>query len=183
MHVHRAGVAHVIVLPHRFQHGFPAEHLAPVGDEQLQQIKFLGRQADFLAAQGDGTVHDVHFHIVHPDDLLFFPGGGLGRAAQHRLDPGLHLQDVEGLGHVIVRAVFQAQDLIHILALGGEHQDGHVAALPDALAHLDAVQLGQHHVQQHQVHLLLEKNLQCLLAVRGGEDLIPFLFQRKAKPL
>ena len=60
---------------------------------------------------------------------------------------------------------------------GGEHQDGHVAAFPDALAHLDAVQLGQHHVQQHQIHRLLKKHLQRFFAVRRSQNFITFLFQ------
>ena len=65
--------------------------------------------------------------------------------------------------------------------LVSEHQDGHVAGFADALAHLNAVQLGQHHVQQHQVHRLGVEHLQGFFAVGSGQNLIAFLFEGKTQ--
>ena len=155
MDVHRAGIAGVVVLPDVFQHLLAGEGAAAVGDEQVQEVELLGGQLDLLAPQLHRALEEVALHIPHADDLLFFHGGGGTGAAQHRADAGTHLQDIEGLGHVVIRAVFQAEDLIHVLALGGEHDDRHVGLLADALAHAQAVQLGQHYVQQHQVKRLL----------------------------
>ena len=75
------------------------------------------------------------------------PGG----PAQLALDPGHQFQRVEGFGDVIVRPQREPGDLVHILAPGGEHQDGEQMPLPDALAQREAVHVGQHHIQDRQV--------------------------------
>ena len=57
MHVHRAGVAHVIVLPHRLQHRLAAEHLAAVLDKQLQQVGWVvRRKMDLMRALTSSTL-------------------------------------------------------------------------------------------------------------------------------
>ena len=47
-------------------------------------------------------------------------------------DAGLELQDVEGLGNIVVGAALEADDLVRVLAAGGKHDDRHVGELPDA---------------------------------------------------
>ena len=89
----------------------------------------------------------------------------------------LYFQDVEGLGHVIVRPVFQAEDLVHILALGREHDDGHVALFADALANLNPIDFGQHHVQQDQVERLGRKLGKRLFAILCGIRFVPILLE------
>ncbi len=82
MHVYRAHIAHVIVFPDRFQQRLAAVYLAAVGDEQLKQVKLLGRQAHGLAAERHGAVLAVDLQIVHADDALFLlhfvPAAGCG---------------------------------------------------------------------------------------------------------
>jgi hypothetical protein len=76
---------------------------------------------------------------------MTFLVSGCWRAAgapQDGLDAGLDLQNIERLGHIVVRAVFQPENLIDVLALGGEHDDGHVAVLADALATVMPSSLG-----------------------------------------
>ena len=178
MHVHRAHVAHVIVFPHGLQQRLAAVNLAAVGNQELKQIKLLGRQPNGLAAEHHGAVLAVDLQIVHPDDALFLMHLGLRLAApEDGFDPRLNLQNVKRLGHVIVRAVFKPEDFIHILALGGQHDDRHIAALTDALADLDAVQPRQHHVQQNQIILTGKKLGQRFLAVHRGIGQIAVLLQ------
>ena len=98
-------------------------------------------------------------------------------APEDGFDPSLDLQNVKRLGHVIVRAVFKPEDFIHILALGSQHDDRHIAALTDALADLDAVQPRQHHVQQNQIILTGKKLGQRFLAVHRGIGQIAVLLQ------
>ena len=62
----------------------------------------------------------------------------------------------EGLGQVIVRAQLEADDAVHRVALGREHQDRHLAHLAghcaNAPADLQAVHVRQHQVQDQQLH-------------------------------
>ena len=97
VHVHRAGVAGVVILPHRVQHLLAGEGTAAVGDEQLQQIELLGGQTDGLVAQGAGALEQIDLQVTHAHDLALLNGGHAVDAAQHRADAGPHLQDVKGL--------------------------------------------------------------------------------------
>ena len=45
--------------------------------------------------------------------------------AQHRMDARHEFARIEGLGQVVVGADLQADDAVHVVALGGEHDDGH----------------------------------------------------------
>ena len=177
MHVHRAQVAQIVVLPDGFQKVFAAENLAAVADEQLKQIEFLRREVDLLLADGHRAVVQVDAHVAHRQNrlsafLLHHRG-----AAEDGLDAALDLEDVERLGHIIVRAVFETQNLVHVLALGGEHDDRHRGFFADALAHLNAVYLGQHDVQKHKIIAPGEKFVQRFLAVHCGIRFIIILFK------
>ena len=103
---------------------------------------------------------------------------GRGGAAQDGLDAGLDLKDIEGLGHIVVRAVFQPQNFVDLFTLGGQHDDRYIAVLPDPLAHGDTVHLRQHHVQQDEVVMACKELGQRFVAVSGGIRLEAFLFQR-----
>ena len=78
---------------------------------------------------------------------------GVG-AAQQVVYPGTQDRQGEGLGHIVVRPQLQAQDLVGLLLPGGKHQDGdRRAGLPKLPAHIKAVHLRQHQVQQDQVRI------------------------------
>src|SRR6266511_2495672 len=91
-------------------------------------------------------------------------------APQHRADPRGQLLEAERLGDVVVAAEGQAADLVVGRVPGGqEHHGGTgtgVAQLPDDL---EAVQVGQHHVEHHEIRALLAGQLHRLGTVgRGG---------------
>ena len=97
------------------------------------------------------------------------------------MDPGQHLLHLEGLGDVIVRPHLKAGYLVLQLALGGEHDDGGLAGLPDLLADCPAVHAGQHDVQHHQIRLELVEFLQPRQSVPGDLALHLLLFQIDAQ--
>ena len=70
-------------------------------------------------------------------------GGGAAEQGPH---PGLQLQDVEGLGHIVVRPALKAHQLVHVCAPSGEHDDGHIGKGSDLHTRLQPVQLGHHQV-------------------------------------
>ena len=104
-------------------------------------------------------------------------------AAQQGPHPGLQLQDVEGLGDIVVRPALKADDLVRVLAAGGEHDDGHVGELSDAHAGLEPVDLGHHQVQDDQVEIPLPGQLHRLLAVVAGLHLIALVLQIEGNSL
>ncbi len=59
----------------------------------------------------------------------------------------------ERLGEVIVGAGVERRDLVALLAAGGEHDDRHVAPLPQPPDHLQAVEIGQAQVEDDEVGL------------------------------
>ena len=98
------------------------------------------------------------------------------------LDPGHQLPDGEGLGDVVVRAQVQAQNFVLLLLPGGDNQHRGVFPLvPEELAHLKAVHLRQHEVQQDQVGTLLQGQAEAGDAVKGLQGIIAFFAQVKAE--
>lgn len=97
--------------------------------------------------------------------------------------PGLDLQNVKGLRDVIVRAVLQAQNLIHIIALGRQHDNRHIGKLANLLADLKAVQLWKHHIQKYDIILLRSGILQGLLAIVGAVHFHIVLLQAEPESL
>ena len=112
--------------------------------------------------------------------LLGRSGGGAAEQGPH---PGFQLQDVEGLGHIVVRPAGKAHQFVRVLALGSEHDDGHVGELPDAHTGLKPVDLGHHQVQDDKVKAALPGQLHRLLPVGAGLHLIALLLQVKADAL
>ena len=177
MHIHRACVSRIIIFPHRLQHLFPAENGTPIGHKHLQKIKFLGGQLDIFPAEGYAALDQVHFHIVNTDHPVLLLLHIAGNPTQNRLDSCLDLKNIEGLGHIVVCPVFQAEDLVHIIAFGGQHDNRYVAVLPDPLAYRDTVKLGQHNIQQNQVKGRRVKFGQRFFSVHSAVCLVSFLLQ------
>ena len=81
-------------------------------------------------------------------------------------DARLHFQNVKRLGHIVVRAVFQTQYFVDMLAFGRQHDDGDVGMLANPLAHRDAVKFRQHYVQENEIKLTGKELCQRFLAIR-----------------
>ena len=71
--------------------------------------------------------------------------------AQHGPDPGVQHPRLDRLDHVVVVLGLQTADDVQVPAASGQHDDRHLAGTPQPPGHLQAVQAGQHHVQQDHV--------------------------------
>ena len=80
-------------------------------------------------------------------------GDGAGRAPQQRAHARHQLGGAERLGHVVVGADLEPQQLVALAGAGGDDQDRRVAVLADAARDLQAVHAGQPQVQHHQSRL------------------------------
>ena len=85
--------------------------------------------------------------------------------AQNRANAGGQLSRVERLGQVVVGAELQADDAVHIFAAGREHDDRHFAFLAQAAQDFEAIHARQHHVQQDDRVVALQRLVQAALAV------------------
>src|SRR5262249_29521942 len=78
---------------------------------------------------------------------------------------------------------FQAHDAIQFLAAGGEHEDRHCRMTAQGAAQGEAVHLGQHDVQEHEVWLLTTRQLKTLRTSVGMQRCKAFLVQTKEQGL
>ena len=86
----------------------------------------------------------------------------------------------ERLGDVVVGAGLEADDLVELGVLRGEHQDVGVAELADAAADLDAVDVGQAEVEHDQVEVVQRGGADGGLAVGGLVDVEALLDEQRA---
>ena len=97
--------------------------------------------------------------------------------AQIGLHPGGQFQGVKGFGDIVIRPNVQPQNLVRVLGLGGENNDGDTAALPNLKGCPDTVQFRHHNVHDQQVNVLLFQHLNGLFSVVGLVDMMVVLAQ------
>ena len=79
----------------------------------------------------------------------------VGRPPQHRLGAGDELVEAERLLEVVVATERQPAHLVLDRVAGGEEQHRRAIAVEaQAPAHLEPVEVGHHHVEQHQIGLV-----------------------------
>mmetsp|Transcript_21671 Transcript_21671/g.84405 ORF Transcript_21671/g.84405 Transcript_21671/m.84405 type:complete len:428 (+) Transcript_21671:1981-3264(+) len=157
-----------------------AQGLARVAHQGLEHRELAGGQRQLLAVLGQPAQREVELEGAEGDGhrLLARRARGFGRraAAQHRVDAGQQFARIEGLGEIVVRADLQADDAVHVLDLGGQHDDGRaVVGGAQPAADGQAVFAGQHQVQHDQVHRLAGELLVQGPAVLGQQHLEAFL--------
>ena len=142
------------------------EGLAGVLHEHFHDGVLHLRELDALAVLLQGAVAGVE----EEGRLLDLTGvhGGAAGAAHEGVYAGGQLRRGKGLGDIVVGAGHETGDLVHLLRAGGEHDDtdGGVGGA-DAAADLEAVDTGEHDVQQRDADIrmllqLLQRLLTCL---------------------
>jgi hypothetical protein len=96
------------------------------------------------------------------------------RPTQQRLDPRLQFTGAERLAQVIIGTQLQADDPVGLVGTGGEHDDRHMGlarVLANPAAKAEAVLVGQHHIEDHQVARRLVQGLAKPGAIRRGAHL------------
>ena len=82
-------------------------------------------------------------------------GPGAVDPAQERVDPGDELPGAERLRHVVVGADAEPDDEVVLGVAGGEHEHRDRPVGLDALAHLEAVEAGEHEVEHDEIGVQL----------------------------
>ena len=173
MHGHGALRAEGLVVPDLPIERGGRKDLARVLQQDFQDLELRRRERDRLAVGRDGLAPVVEDDAAADEQAAFdLAAAELQIAPQLALDPREQLHGVEGLGDVVVRADVEAEHLVGVLALGRQQDDGHVALPPDRGERRNAVHLGHHHVQQHELHVLAGEEVQRLCAGAGGEGAV-----------
>ena len=159
------------------------QHPVGVGQESRQQVIFHRRERDLVAADLE---HAAGFEIdlaapepLAPRLLLWLPGRGLPvvfrqrlglHPAQHALDPGQQLAQIEGLRDVVVGAQLQADHPVDHVAGRGHHDDADLVVLSKIARQHQPVLSGQPDVQQHGIGKLMLDLLAHLRSAGGLGD-------------
>ena len=92
-------------------------------------------------------------------------------AAQHRADARQQFLGAERLGQIIVGAGVEPGHAVGLADARGQHDHRRGAALAKLSQHFEAIQHGQHHVEDDQVEAALEGARQAGASIVRGLDL------------
>ena len=177
------GLAAEVVVPHPVQDLRLRQHPPRVAHEEAQQLELGGGQLD----RGVAAAHLVAVLVqgqIADDERRVLAGRGHPGAAQQPAQPRDELLDAERLGDVVVAARGQAGDAVLDGVLGGEEQHRHLGALAAHPAqHLEAVEVGQHDVEDHGVRPELARRAHGGRAVGRGPHLPALVPQRHREQL
>ena len=73
--------------------------------------------------------------------LLLYSG-----SSHDRFDPCLYFKNIERLCYVIICAILQSQDLIHVVTFCSKHHDRHIGKISDMLTYFKTVHLRKHNI-------------------------------------
>ena len=105
------------------------------------------------AVARDHVVDEVDLEVADLQCLCGFVGLTAPGASvsQGHAEPGLELGHPEGLRDEVVRSGVEGLDLAAFVAVGREHQNRHSGELADASGDLNAVDVGEAKVEDHQI--------------------------------
>ncbi|MNV81494.1 hypothetical protein D3C71_1751620 [compost metagenome] len=99
------------------------------------------------------------------------------------MNAGNQFTRLEGLGQIIIRPQLQSPNFVLRVGTGRQHQDRNIIFLPDRLAHLPAIHIWHHHIQQHNIELLTRRQVQRFPPCRGLRDLKSLFRQINAQQI
>src|SRR5262245_36070333 len=149
--VYGARIAVLGIAPDVLEQRLAAEHAAGRARQRGEDLELDVGDADLLRAQGDHAPLEVDLQLAAVEGLLVGRLRDHPRAPQGGLDAAAELAHREGLGYVVVGADLEAGDLVGLAALGGQHDDRHLAARAHLAADFDAVHLRQHQVEDDEI--------------------------------
>ncbi len=176
MGIDGAGVAEVIVVPDAVKNLFPGEGDALIFHKVGQKLKLFETKLDGLAVNGDrmGSLVDDDAFVFQALIVIALAG-----AAKDRFHSGHQGLRGKRLGHIFIYPQVKALQLIPLIGLGGEHDDGHLGISAHLFADLPSVHFRHHNVQNDQSDiLLLEEDIQSLRAVGSLHYLEIALYQK-----
>ena len=98
-------------------------------------------------------------------------------ATKQRLDACHNFKRIERLGHIVVRTLNQALNLIQIVGFGRKHQYRNLTVLSDFSDDCKAIHLRHHDVKNHQADVRIRIEFRNgLFSVIGAFHFVAFVF-------
>jgi hypothetical protein len=176
VHLQQMTLAKIFLTPDVLQQHILRHHTSGILS-QIGEQTVLNRREVYLAIMlQDAMLAKVNRHITDRDRR---PHGGCAIgcrelcAPDHRTHPREKFIHTEWLGQIIVRAEIQPTNLILVLATRGKDDDRHVRELAHPLTDSEAIQSWHHDIQENQVRSTCLNELERLLPIVGGDDIIP----------
>src|SRR5208283_329717 len=118
--------------PHLGEQLLPGERLARVPHQEDEQVILARGQLDQLAVGPDFVRRKVHDQVAVGDGAEVELVGKAGAAgpSQHRAHAEGQFTRAKGLGDIVVRAGFEADEAIGLIAQGGQHDHRNWPACP-----------------------------------------------------
>ncbi len=167
-HVDDVGVAVEVHVPDLRGDQGARQHLALAAHQQVQEGELLVGQGDHLPLAADLAPQHVQMQIGQLHLLCLADHA----AAQQGTDTQQQLGEGEGFHQVVVGTQFEAADTVLQLVAGGEEEHRHIVLLAQHFHDLPTVQAGQHHVEDHQVVAVLQRQVETVGAVLRPVDRI-----------
>src|SRR3989339_808979 len=118
MDVNRSGLDRDLDPPNGVEQTLAAKNLPFVFPQVMEQGKFLGGQFDRFSRDLDLMLVNIKLKIGGFEELGFYFAS---IPLDDRFDPGGQLTHAERLGQIIVGSQLQANDLVRLFSLGGQH--------------------------------------------------------------
>ena len=149
------------------------QDVSHVPHEVFEDLVLERREADFFAVDGDALFVGVELKAAGDQHVFAdLHAAEFGIAPHLGFDPGHQLKGIERLRDVVVRAETEAGDLVGVLGLRREQDDGHVARLPDLQHGGEAVHVRHHDVEHETVHIMVLQEVDRLPSVCGRQDVV-----------
>ncbi len=135
-----------------FDQLFAREHASGALSHRREQRELVARQRFVLAVEPDHARAAVDLEPAEAQHVGRRPGRA---AAEHDPDARQELTRLEGLGDVILGADLKPDHLVHRIALRRQHDHrrlgGRCRQGSDPPEDIEAVAVGQHQVEEHEV--------------------------------
>lgn len=156
-------------IPNMFQDHRFGQNTTWMAQHVFKQRVFAGLQIEQLVAAADFTLEDVQGQVGITQAGGFNAAAG---AAQKGLDTGQEFSEEKGFDQIIIRPFVQRRHPLVGALFGAENQQWRVdPVLPQSAQKADAVELGQHDVDDGGIEGLVEREVEAALPVLGmGDD-------------
>ena len=179
--VHGAGFGVGAEAPDLFEKLGAGNGAGLVAVEPAEDAAFARGEGNGLPAALGGAMAEIEVAAVGADGFRL-GGDGLEPAGEG-VNAGKQFAGAEGLGDIVVGADLEAADFVFLGAAGGEHEDGEAGAgLAEALADGEAVEFGQHEVENDEIQRGIEATFGGGQAVGGDVHLVTGAAEKVHQP-
>src|SRR5665647_1638430 len=172
-------VAGVPITPHLLEQHLTGEHLPRLACEGNEEVELQRGQRQWLALAFDRMAGHVDMQVADLELLRL----RFVTATQSGTHAGYELLGLERLQDIVVSAGLESDHDVDGVGARRQHDDRNTGLGTDPATHLDAVDPGQHEIQQHDVRATLAKQRHRRGSVGAVHDVQALVAQDDAQHL